>query len=178
MNLILFGFKSCGKTTLGIKAAQSISCPFYDTDQLIEVLYQIKTGQHISAREIFKTQGSMVFRELETRVLFAIRHVESSVIAVGGGCILHPINRSFLAQLGKLVYLKIGKETVKKRIFSSDLPGFLDSSNPEKSFEKIFQQRTMQYEQILAYTLSLENQKEDSQIISQLKKWSNISHGK
>lgn len=179
MNLILYGFKSCGKTTLGKKAAQSIGCPFYDTDQLVESLHKIATGQSISVREIFKTQGSIYFRELETKVLLAIKHVKNSIIAVGGGCVLRSINRKFLTQLGKLVYLKIEKEVVKKRILSSDLPGFLDPNNPDESFEKLFKQRATQYEQILSYTLILEDQKEGSQIISQLKTyWGNISHGK
>lgn len=169
MNLILYGFKSCGKTTFGQNLAKSMGCFFYDTDQLIEALYQTTTGQFISVRDIFKTQGEAYFRKLETRALSATAHVKNSVIAVGGGCILDPVNRSFLEQLGKLVYLKTEKEIIKKRIFTNDLPGFLDPNNPIESFEQLFNQRTLIYEQIFAYKLIVKGQTEESEIISQLK---------
>lgn len=170
MNLILYGFKSCGKTTLGQNLAKSMNRVFYDTDMLAESLYQIRTGERLSVREIFKNRGEAYFRKLESQALFAMIHVKNSIISVGGGLILDPFNRDFLEKLGKLVYLKVEKETIKKRIFSTDLPGFLDVNHPEESFEQLFKKRTLKYEQILAYTLTMEDQKEDSQIISKLEK--------
>lgn len=168
MNLILYGFKSCGKTTVGQNLAKSIGCFFYDTDQLIEALYQITTGQFISVRDIFKTRGEVYFRKLETRALSTITHVKNSIIAVGGGCVLNPANRGFLEQLGKLVYLKTEKEIIKKRIFTNELPGFLDLNNPIESFEQLFNQRTSTYERIFAYKFAVKDQTE-SEMISQLK---------
>lgn len=170
MNLILYGFKSCGKTTLGQNLAKSMNRVFYDTDKLAESLYKITTGEGLFVREIFKSKGEAYFRKLESQALSALIHVKNSIIAVGGGLILDPCNRDFLEQLGKLVYLKVGKETIKKRIFSADLPGFLDVNHPKESFEQLFKKRTLKYEQILAYTLTMEDQKEDSQIISKLEK--------
>ncbi|MEK7339127.1 MAG: shikimate kinase [Candidatus Rhabdochlamydia sp.] len=173
MNLILYGFKSCGKTTLGQNFANSMNCTFYDTDNLVESLYQIKTGQCISVREIFKSEGEVYFRELERQALFLITNVKNSIIAVGGGLILDPFNRRFLEKLGKLVYLKVRKKMVKKRILSTEphccnLPGFLDINYPEESFEQLFKKRTLAYEQILAYKLIIEDQKQDSKIFSEL----------
>lgn len=168
MNLILYGFKSCGKTTLGQNLAKSMNRIFYDTDKLVESLYQIITGEWVCVREIFKNKGETYFRKLERQTLSAMIHVKNSIIAVGGGLVLDPFNRDFLEQLGKLVYLKVGKETIKKRIFSTDLPGFLDVNYPEESFEQLFKKRTLKYEQIPAYTLTMEDQKEESQIISKL----------
>ena len=77
MNLILYGFKSCGKTTLGQKAAKSMNCAFYDTDDLVESLYQLQTGQCISVREIFKSEGETYFRRLERQTLFLITNVKN-----------------------------------------------------------------------------------------------------
>jgi shikimate kinase len=169
MNLILYGFKSCGKTTLGQKAAKSMNCAFYDTDNLVESLYQIKTGQCISAREIFQSEGEIYFRGLEREVLPLITNIKNSIIAVGGGLVLDPSNRCFLEKLGKLVYLKVRKKMIKKRIFSKPhLPAFLDINDPEESFERFFKKRTLAYEQILAYRLIIEDQKQDSEIFSEL----------
>ncbi|PWU13816.1 MAG: hypothetical protein C5B45_05480 [Chlamydiae bacterium] len=173
MNLILYGFKSCGKTTLGQNFAHSMNCAFYDTDNLVESLHQIKTGQCISVREIFKNKGEVYFRQLERQTLFLITNVKNSIIAVGGGLILDLFNRRFLEKLGKLVYLKVDKKIVKKRIFSTEpqccnLPGFLDINYPEESFEQLFKKRTLAYEQIFAYKLFIEDQKQDSEIFSEL----------
>ncbi len=182
MNLILYGFKSCGKTTLGQKVAKSMSCAFYDTDNLVESLYQIKTGQCVSAREIFKSEGEVYFRGLEKQILPLITNVKNSIIAAGGGLVLDPFNRHFLEQLGKLVYLKVKKKTIHERIFftethCSNLPGFLDVNYPEESFEQIFKKRTLAYEQIPAYRLIIEGQKQDREIFSELENLL-VSYGK
>ena len=182
MNLILYGFKSCGKTTLGQKAAKSMNCAFYDTDNLVESLHQLKTDQCISVREIFKNEGEVYFRELERKALFLITNVENSIIAVGGGLVLDPFNRRFLEKIGKLVYLKAKKEMIKQRIFLtkphySNLPGFLDVNHPEESFEQLFKKRSLIYEQIFAYKIIMEDRKEDSEIFSELANlW--LEHGK
>ena len=99
MNLILYGFKSCGKTTIGRKASKSMNCAFYDTDNLVESLYQIKTGQCISAREIFQSEGETYFRGLEREILPLITNIKNSIIAVGGGLVLDPSNRCFLEKM-------------------------------------------------------------------------------
>lgn len=140
MNLILYGFKSCGKTTLGQSFSKWMDCAFYDTDHLVRSLYQLKTGQCISVREIFKNEGKVYFRKLERQTLSLLTHVKNSIIAVGGGFVLDPFNRQSLEQLGKLVYLKV-KKIIQERIFSAKRPCwpvFLDTNHPEESFEQIF----------------------------------------
>lgn len=117
MNLILYGFKSCGKTTLGQSFSKWMGCAFYDTDNLIESLYQLKTGRCISARKIFKSEGEIYFRRLERQTLPLLTHVKNSIIAVGGGLVLDPFNRQALKKLGKLVYLKAKKKPYKKEYF-------------------------------------------------------------
>lgn len=117
MNLILYGFKSCGKTTLGQSFSKWMDCAFYDTDHLVRSLYQLKTGQCISVREIFKNEGKVYFRKLERQTLSLLTHVKNSIIAVGGGFVLDPFNRQSLEQLGKLVYLKVKKKSYKKEYF-------------------------------------------------------------
>lgn len=179
MNLILYGFKSCGKTTLGQSFSKWMGCAFYDTDNLMESLYQLKTGRCISVREIFKSEGEVYFRRLERQTLPLLTHVKNSIIAVGGGLVLDPFNRQALKQLGKLVYLKVKKKTIQERIFSSERhcwPAFLDVNHPEESFEQLFKKRSLTYEQILAYKLLMED-KEESKIFSELENlW--IKHGK
>lgn len=167
MNLILFGFKSCGKTTLGQKLAQYLNRPFIDTDHLIERLYFKQSGQKLKLREIFKTIGNTLFRQLESNVLQQLINVNNAIIAVGGGMVLLPQNVTFLAKLGQLVYLKISKDTLKKRIFTQEQPAYLDPLDPEGSFEQMYKERLVIYEKIHAIPVDLENKTED-QIILEL----------
>jgi shikimate kinase len=57
---------------------------------------------------------------------------------------------------------------IKKRMFFTDLPGFLNVNNPEESFKQIFKKRSLIYEQIFDYKLIMEDQKKGSDIFSKL----------
>jgi shikimate kinase len=168
MNLILFGFKACGKTTLGKKLAQKLERPFVDTDVLIEQLYYRQTGHFLPFREIFKKAGVSTFRQMESQVLQQLSHHHQAIIALGGGLILNQQNAAFLAKLGQLVYLKVSKETLKQRLLGkAELPAFLNPLDPEGSFEQMYRERQAKYEEIHAVSIDMENQTED-QIILEL----------
>jgi shikimate kinase len=157
MNLILFGFKSCGKTTLGQLLAYRLHRPFLDTDRLLEQRYLHKTGISLKTRAIHKKIGEEAFRALESELLHQLEKEKSAIIALGGGFILNPHNATFLAKLGQLVYLKLDKETLKKRMLRREPPTFLDSSDPEGSFEQMYNTRKKIYEEIPAVQLDLEH---------------------
>jgi shikimate kinase len=161
MNWILFGFKSCGKTTLGKRVAAALHRPFIDTDRLIEGLYYARTGLTKNFREIFNTVGSDAFRKMETDVLEQLKSTQNTIIALGGGLILDPINAALLAKLGQLVYLKVNKATLKSRMLRDKLPAYLDPLDPAGSFEKMYQERLPKYEEIFALSIDLEKKAQD-----------------
>ncbi len=149
MNLILFGLKGCGKTTSGQAIAKKIRENFIDTDHLIEKLYLEETGQKRNFREIFKEIGAEKFRKMEETAVKSLKNVKNSVISVGGGTLRNQKNLKILSDMGILVYLFIDKNTLKNRLFSlPELPAFLDSKNPEESFEKMYEERNREYLQI------------------------------
>lgn len=150
MNLILFGFKGCGKSHFGKLLAQKMHRHFIDTDDLIVELFAKKTGQHTLPREIYVQLGSEHFRALEKEALESLKHVKNSVIALGGGAVLSLENVEFLQKLGCLVYLSTSAETLQKRILKHQTPAFLDSLNPEVSFLEVYQERRPIYESIPA----------------------------
>lgn len=165
MNLILFGFKSSGKTTIGKLLSVRLSRPFFDTDALLEQLFHEQTGEQLRVREIFKIIGEKSFRELEADVLQRLKSIKNSVIGLGGGLILNPGAAPSLAKLGRLVYLKVSKETLKKRIFSEELPPFFDPAHPEAAFEKYYNERKSQYEAIPALSVDLEAKTQDQVLL-------------
>ncbi|MBS0656535.1 MAG: AAA family ATPase, partial [Verrucomicrobia bacterium] len=99
-NVVLYGFKGCGKSYFGKLLAKESGYTFIDTDQLIEELH----GDG-SCRDIALKQGEPFFRELERRVIASLPQAENRVIAVGGGAVLDAQTTAKLRQLGTLVYL-------------------------------------------------------------------------
>ena len=167
MNVILFGFKSCGKTTIGKLLATRMNRPFIDTDQMLEMIYFEQTGEQIPFRQIYNTIGEEKFRALESEVVLLLQNTQHSIIALGGGLILNPKNAASLAKLGQLVYLKVSKETLKRRILGKELPSFLDPKDPENSFEHYYNERRPKYEAIPALSIDLETKTQD-QIVLEL----------
>jgi shikimate kinase len=165
MNVILFGFKSCGKTTLGKMIAVRMNRTFLDTDTLLEQLYLEHTGGEMPFRQIYKKIGEEKFRALESEVVSQLKNYKNSIIALGGGLILNPKNAAFLAKLGQLVYLKVSKERLKRRILDKELPSFLDPADPEKSFENYYNERRSTYEAIPALSIDLETKTQDQVVL-------------
>jgi shikimate kinase len=147
-NIILIGYKSAGKTTLGKKIAEKTGRHFIDTDDLIAK----------NNREFYLAVGPEAFREIEKEVIRALAEFQNSVIATGGGVVLDPENVIILKKLGKLFYLRVEKEELKRRLLIDPLPAILDPEHPEESFEKMYQSRQRLYEEIADYRIDTEEQ--------------------
>lgn len=154
MNIILFGFKRCGKTHFGKLLAKKLNRPFIDTDHLIEEAYGEK------CRQIALKIGDKAFRELEKQAVASLSTEQGAIISVGGGAILDPDNAKKLAELGTLIYLQIDKETLKKRLLSGDLPSYLDPEDRMSSFEAMYQERKAIYEHIPALRIDMAGKSE------------------
>jgi shikimate kinase len=157
MNLILFGFKGCGKTHFGRLLAQTMRRPFIDTDDLISELFAQQKGKRLSPKEIYKQMGKDGFRALEREAILRLEGVQDSIISLGGGAVLDPDNVAFLQKLGELVYLEAGPETLRKRVMSEELPAFLDAKDPLGSFVEMVHERKPIYESIPARRINTEN---------------------
>lgn len=151
MKIVLTGMKHCGKTTLGKQLAAYWSCPFVDTDELLEEYYFRCYGEKLNCREIFRKHGEEFFRELEVAVieeLLLSRPVKSRIVALGGGMPMHPRIRGKLKKLGKIIYLKVEPEEIFRRIEKNGLPPYLDADKPFESFMTVFGEREAIYEEI------------------------------
>lgn len=115
MNVILFGFKGCGKTHFGKLLAKELNYQFIDTDDIIIRSYAEESGQHLTPRAIYQSIGEAGFRLLEKKAISTLKMVKNTVIALGGGAVLSPDNVEILKKIGKLIYLETDIETIKKR---------------------------------------------------------------
>jgi shikimate kinase len=164
MNLILCGFKSSGKSHLGKLLAERCKMPFIDTDKLIENRF------FRSCHSLMLQVKEPTFRTLEKDVIVSLEGTQDSVIAIGGGALLNPLSAQFLSALGKLIYLKVEKEALRKRLLTPPLPAFFDENDPEGSFMRMYEEREPLYSSLSQQKVSVENGSE-KEILDQLERF-------
>jgi shikimate kinase len=110
MNLILIGYRACGKTCVGKKVSGFLGLPFYDTDELI----QRRTGKTV--RQIVQEGGWPAFRKSEKAAIGGVALQDGVVIALGGGAVMEAGNVEALKGKGCFVWLRAEEETLRKRM--------------------------------------------------------------
>jgi shikimate kinase len=124
VKIYIVGFMGAGKTTAGRELAARIDAPFFDLDELIE------SAEKVSIKEIFAQHGEAYFRKRERDVLRSTRHLESAVIATGGGTFAFDENIQFIQSEGLSVYLsapysllrsRMGDKAAERPLFRDDV---------------------------------------------------------
>ena len=104
----LIGYMGAGKTTITKLLSDELHLPFYDTDQ------EIEKKQNRSVSEIFKKDGELYFRILETELLNNIN--QNSIISCGGGLPIHNNNMELINSKGISIYLKASNKCLFNRL--------------------------------------------------------------
>jgi shikimate kinase len=141
--LFLCGIKHCGKTTLGKLLAREKGTFCIDNDDLILKDLQGRS----SIRTFFKEQGKQAFmdKEFETLQAFLLENREKCIVSLGGGaCDNEPLFK-LIANYGKSVYLRVPEPVLLKRILLDGIPPFLDASDPQGSFSRLYANRDESY---------------------------------
>ena len=118
-----------GKSIVGERVAEAIARPFVDLDRLIE-------RRHGPIPKLFE-RGEHEFRRIEEGILAEALAGPESVIALGGGAVLSPLNRERLRARAFTVYLDVGVETAWERVRGSDRP----LAQREADFRKLYESR-------------------------------------
>ena len=106
--IYLIGYMGAGKTTISKFLANELHLPFYDTDQ------EIEKNEGKSVFDIFKKDGELHFRMLETELLKNIN--ENSIIACGGGLPIYNNNIGLINSKGISIYLKASNNYLFNRL--------------------------------------------------------------
>lgn len=109
-NIVLIGFMSTGKTSVGKRLAEQLNWEFTDTDLEIEKV----NGMSVS--EIFSQNGEPYFRAEEERFIKSLLKRKHCVIATGGGAVLSPENWKVLTQIGFVIALDAPIDTILERV--------------------------------------------------------------
>lgn len=161
MNIVICGMKHCGKSTHGQFIARKLSCPFLDTDELLEARFFELEKNPLNSREIYNLHGEDYFRSLEAEIIHSLINADdedkTQVIALGGGV---PSNSKLGAELKKLgcfVYIKNKPEVIYKRILKRGLPKFLQGENPDEKFLALYSERERRYIELSDLTIEFED---------------------
>lgn len=168
MNIILFGYKGCGKTHYGKALAKRLDIPFVDTDTLVKALFETAQGRRMEAKAIFQAIGEAGFRSLERDVIASMQNLKQSVIAVGGGLMIQPDLSREMKKLGLTVFLDTEKAVIKSRMLAGDLPAYIDPTNPEQSFEKMYEMRRPLYDSLDCERIAIAEDAEDKEVLDTL----------
>ena len=157
MNIVICGMKHCGKSTHGEFIADKLSCPFLDTDTLLETEFFKREKNPLNSREIYNLHGADYFRELKADVLHALideaDENKTQVIALGGGVPSNPNIGAELKKLGRFIYLKNEPDVLYKRIARKGLPSFLQGENPYEKFLELYSKREQRYIELSDLTI-------------------------
>jgi shikimate kinase len=148
MSIILIGMPSCGKSTLGVLLAKKLGYRFVDSDLLI----QEREGRLL--HEIIAEEGNDGFLAIENEVNSAIEE-KNTIIATGGSVVYCEEAMEHLKTLGKVVYLKIPFDEMRRRLGDFSHRGV--TMRHGNSLEDMFGERELLYEKYADLTVDVCN---------------------
>ncbi len=112
--IILTGYRTSGKTTVGRRLAVQLGYEFLNMDLVITE----RAGSSID--QIIKTKGWQHFRQLERNLLEELIERDNIVIATGGGAILHEDIWPNLMRTSLVVWLSVDLLTIEERLIADN----------------------------------------------------------
>lgn len=175
--LVLIGPQHVGKSVVGRIIAQSLSIPFFDTDDLILAANKDKA---LSIRKLYTILGETKFRREEVRQLSQLS--SPYVCATGGGLASNESAWSYMSDIHKKILLVSTAEIVWPRIIDRGIPSYLelltleqaskaDIERIKEQFFEVFNTRMQFYRKhadIIVDTIGLSPQQVTEKIIASL----------
>ncbi|MFC5459596.1 bifunctional shikimate kinase/3-dehydroquinate synthase AroKB [Massilia niabensis] len=141
-NVFLVGLMGSGKTTIGRQIARRLGKRFIDSDHAIEA----RTGATIPW--IFEIEGEASFRRREADMIRELTSQRGVVLATGGGAVLDPASRAYLAERGTVIYLRAGISSILQRTAHDKNRPLLQTADPRRKLEELLAQREPLYREI------------------------------
>ena len=127
-----------GKSTIGVVLAKVLGYEFVDSDLVIQKKYQKRLS------ELIEDYGVDGFLSLENEVNASI-NVDKSIIATGGSAIYGIEAMKHLKSIGKVIYLKVGYDTLVERLGDLTNRGVVMKNG--HTLAELFAERSPLYEQ-------------------------------
>jgi shikimate kinase len=138
-SVFLIGMMGAGKTSVGRLLAQRLGKRFIDADQEIEA----RCGVTIPV--IFEIEGEAGFRQRECSVIEELTRQPGIVLATGGGAVLAPESRHYLASRGLVIYLKASANEIWQRTRRDRGRPLLATPDPQRRIAELLAAREPLY---------------------------------
>jgi len=145
MNVTLIGMPGCGKSCMGRALASKLKMKNIDGDKLIEK----EIGEQL--QDIIDKRGIEEFRKIEERVLLSIKG-ENLIISPGGSAVYYESVMKHFKEIGKVVYLYVGIDNLKKRLGDYSKRGIV--MRPDQTFEDLYNERCALFEKYADITIN------------------------
>jgi len=110
--IILIGYRGVGKTSIGRRLAQELGFAFFDTDREVEKI------KGMSINSIVESEGWQAFRECERRVVRSLGTLRDTVVATGGGAVMHEADWREVKEDAMIIWLTADPKVIVTRIVS------------------------------------------------------------
>lgn len=147
-NVVLIGMPGAGKSTLGIVLAKILNYNFIDADIVIQNQCD-KTLQ-----KLIDACGPEGFIQVENEILRELQ-AEKSIIATGGSAVYSDEAMAHLAEIGRIVYLKISYDQLVNRLSDLQERGVVLKGGIGMSLRELFDERLPLYEQYADITVDV-----------------------
>lgn len=140
MNIFLYGPSGSGKSTTCKILAQNLGLDCFDLDQ------EIESSTSTTVDSLFAVRGEAGFREIESQVLQQFLSKEPhAVVALGGGALLNPRNRTAVEKSSRVICLSAEPDTLLARLQQDELHRPLLEGNPQQRLHDLLQRRQEHY---------------------------------
>ena len=137
--VVLVGLMGAGKSSVGLRLADTVRTPFVDSDA------EIEKAAALSIPEIFERYGERHFRDGERRVIARLIDERPQVIATGGGAFMNPQTRSLILDRAVSVWLKAPLALLVARTAGRTHRPLLNSGNPRDILARLMRERDPVY---------------------------------
>lgn len=141
MNVVLFGLRCVGKTTVGIRLSDITDRVFFDIDSIIE------KRESKSIPDIILEKGWEYFRTKEKEVIKDVSKENNAVISLGGGALMEKENVDSLKN-SIFFLLKADIQTMRSRMERDAPRPSLTNDNPTSEIDVVMAERMPIYEEI------------------------------
>jgi shikimate kinase len=150
-HVALVGLSGSGKSTLAPLLASRLGHRgVVDLDRVLEERF----GRPVA--RIFAEDGEAAFRDAESEALSDALDGPASVIATGGGVVLHPDNRRRLRASARVVWLKAHPSQLQERLAGSSEVRPLLAGDAAFALARLSEERDALYREVAHLTIDVD----------------------
>ena len=165
MIFTLIGMPGSGKSCLGRAISSKPKMRVIDTDKYIERRY----GKKLC--EIVSEQGEEQFKITEAECLKSIEE-DNVIISTGGSAVYYDDAMKYLKSRGKVIYLYVGLDLIKKRLGDYSKRGIVMKEG--QTIDDLYRERCSLYEKYADFTVNCNGTaypKYQAQVITAIRDW-------